>query len=143
MPRSFIPAVLALAALPGLTACVPSSTPAVAPAGRDSVATRGPQARYGVIVSVRPLLAEPPAQAAAPGAAREDVRTHILGVVGSAAGGGVLSPGTRRGAEAREFIIRLDNGGTLSLVQPNEERFRPGERVQILSGEHTRMARAT
>jgi hypothetical protein len=40
-----------------------------------------------------------------------------------------------------EFIVRTDDGATLSVVQDNGLGFRAGERVLILRGKRARLAR--
>ena len=40
-----------------------------------------------------------------------------------------------------EFIVRADDGATLSIVQSNEAGFRTGDRVIILRDDRTRLAR--
>ena len=40
-----------------------------------------------------------------------------------------------------EFIVRVDDGAVLSIVQTNEPGFRKGDRVIILRGDQTRIAR--
>ncbi len=40
-----------------------------------------------------------------------------------------------------EFIVRADDGATLSIVQVNDPAFRAGERVIILRDAQTRLAR--
>ena len=40
-----------------------------------------------------------------------------------------------------EFIVRADDGATLSIVQTNEPGFRKGDRVIILRDDRTRLAR--
>jgi hypothetical protein len=40
-----------------------------------------------------------------------------------------------------EFIVRTDDGATLSIVQDNGLGLRAGDRVVILRGDHARLAR--
>jgi outer membrane lipoprotein SlyB len=40
-----------------------------------------------------------------------------------------------------EFIVRIDGGSTISVVQTNELGFRPGDRVSVLHDGHTHIAR--
>ena len=40
-----------------------------------------------------------------------------------------------------EFIVGMDDGSTLSIVQNNEPGFHAGDRVVILHGGRTRLAR--
>lgn len=43
-------------------------------------------------------------------------------------------------AALEEFIVRADDGATLSIVQPNDLKFHAGQRVAILHAEATRLA---
>lgn len=54
------------------------------------------------------------------------------------AGGGGHDEGNR---SLMEFIVRVDDGAVLSIVQTNEPGFRKGDRVIILRGDQTRIAR--
>jgi outer membrane lipoprotein SlyB len=112
---------LALTALLGVSACAPGGANSPAP---GAIGGAG-RASYGVIVSCRPIEA----------AAGGDVRGAILGAVGGAAGQGASEA-------AFEFIIREDNGQTLSVVQTNAAGLRPGERVVLSMGTRTRLSRA-
>jgi outer membrane lipoprotein SlyB len=119
MPRSILPAALALPALFGLASCGTGSPP-VPPAG--AAAGRAAPVTYGVVVTIRPLPA--------PG----DRTGTILGAVGS---------GPAPGQPASfEFILREDDGRTLSVVQTNAEGLRPGERIVVSMGERTLVGRA-
>lgn len=40
-----------------------------------------------------------------------------------------------------EFIVREDDGQTLSVVQDNPQQLRPGERVAVSGGAQTRLVR--
>lgn len=48
-----------------------------------------------------------------------------------------------RADPATEFIIREDDGETVSVVQASGARLKPGERVRIIRGSETRLAAAT
>jgi len=91
-------------------------------------AGRAERVSYGVIVSRRPIEA--------PAAAGRDVRGAILDAVGGPAGG------PEAGKPAFEFIVREDDGHTVSVVQTNETGLRPGERVVLSMGTRTRLSRA-
>ena len=39
-----------------------------------------------------------------------------------------------------EFIVRADDGATLSIVQPNDADLRTGDRVLVERGDQTRLA---
>jgi hypothetical protein len=43
--------------------------------------------------------------------------------------------------EPVEFIVRTDDGTTLSIVQDNQPGFHAGDRVMILRDDHARLAR--
>jgi outer membrane lipoprotein SlyB len=142
---------LALAAM--LAACAPTNTNTTftsADIGRPAFVN------YGVIVSMRPVTVQGQNSGvgtlggAAVGATagsfigRNDVRGNILGAVGGAIIGGLAGNAVERSAStgtAMEFIIRVDNGQTVSVVQTNEDGFRPGERVVLTGGARTRIAR--
>lgn len=116
---------------------------------------RSAQVSYGVIVSMRPVTIQGHGGgvgtlggAAAGGVAGSfiggDPRTNILGAIGGAIVGGLAGTAMERSAttgEAMEFIIREDSGQTVSVVQSNEERFQPGERVVLTRGARTRIGR--
>ena len=72
-------------------------------------------------------------------------RAGIIGAVGGAILGGLAGSAAEKslsGGNAVEFIIREDNGQTISVVQTNEENFQSGERVILSRGARTRIARA-
>ena len=117
---------LALTALLGVSACAPVSTTTPYP---DTLGTAG-RGSYGIIVSCRPIAAA---------AAGGDVRGAILGAVGGPAGNGA---GQGAAEAVFEFIVREDNGQTLSVVQTNAAGLRPGERVVLSMGTRTRLSRA-
>jgi outer membrane lipoprotein SlyB len=111
---------------------------------------------YGVIVSMRPVTVkgESTGVGALGGAAvggvagsfigRNDVRGNILGAVGGAIVGGLAGSAIESQVStgsAIEFIIREDNGQTISVVQTNEDQFRPGDRIVLTRGARTRIAR--
>jgi outer membrane lipoprotein SlyB len=73
----------------------------------------------GVIVSMRPIPVFPGAQ------------STILAAFGS--------PTTAAQTPSTEFIIRADNGATISVVQGNAEKFQPGERIGLAPGDRTRV----
>jgi outer membrane lipoprotein SlyB len=45
------------------------------------------------------------------------------------------------GSRLTEFIVRIDGGPTISVVQTNELGFRTGDRVSVLHDGHTHIAR--
>ena len=149
--RSLIPAI-GLVALLGMGACAPRNTNTTY-TGADI--GRSAQVSYGVIVSMRPVTIQggqsgvgtfggAAAGATAGSFIGGDPRMRILGAIGGAIIGG-LAGGAAEGSlstgQAVEFIIREDNGQTISVVQTNEESFQPNERVVLTRGARTRIAR--
>jgi outer membrane lipoprotein SlyB len=118
--QGIVPLAVLLGLLASLSAC---ATPAARPAGKEA---RQPSATYGVIVSRRPI--EAPADGA--------MRASILGALGS----GLPASGVP--AALSEFIIRQDNGQTVSVVQADTGDLKPGERVVLSLGPRTRLAPA-
>jgi outer membrane lipoprotein SlyB len=109
-------AVSTLASPFGLAACAPG------PADRtEHTADLGHISR-GVIVSVR--NAQP----------RADMQNRILVAINSATN----SPDPVNGVE---FIVRQNDGRTLSVVQSNPENLQPGDQVTLSRGARTRIAR--
>jgi outer membrane lipoprotein SlyB len=123
---------LALAALLGVSACAPS---AGKPAATGEAISRASPISHGVVVSRRPIGAVASTGTLAGG---KDVRGSILGAVGGGLPGGAdpASP------PVFEFIVREDNGQTVSVVQADEGQLRPGERVVLSMGGRTRLSRA-
>jgi outer membrane lipoprotein SlyB len=97
---------------------------APAPPKPPTAAALPPAANLGIIVSMRAIPSDSNATA------------RVLGAVG---GGGATGPA--EGA-IYEFIVREDNGQTVSVVQPNDAQFRPGDRAILLGGPQARLARA-
>jgi len=61
-------------------------------------------------------------------------------VAGGVAGHSLEEITTRE--TGQEITVRLDNNRTISIVQGGAERFQPGERVRVLSGQgETRVSR--
>lgn len=151
-PRAATLAIACLAALLALGACAPrntNTTYTTADIGRSA------QVSYGVIVSMRAVTLQGNGGgvgsfggAAAGGVAGSfiggDPRMNILGAIGGAIIGGLVGSAAERSAtttQAMEFIIREDNGQTISVVQTNEESFQAGERVVLTRGARTRIGR--
>lgn len=137
----------------GLVACAPANTNSTfssAAVGRTASVSRG------TILSMREVQIardDAPGLGALGGAAAGgvagsfiggDTRSNILGALGGAVVGGLAGNAIQnqvtRGT-ATEFIIQEDGGGTIAVVQSNEDRFVPGERVLIIRGDRTRLAR--
>jgi outer membrane lipoprotein SlyB len=144
---------LALCLAFGLTACAPqytNTTYTSADIGRTA------EVGYGIIVSMRNVQVQGAPTgvgtfggAVAGGVAGSyighgDPAAGIIGVIGGAILGGLAGTAIENSAStgnAVEFIIREDSGQTISVVQTNEENFRPGERVVITRGARTRLSR--
>ncbi len=145
-------ASVALALGAGLVACAPSNTNTTysgAAIGRAGYVSQG------VIISMRDVVVTSPssgvgtavgvgAGGVAGSALGGGVRSNILGGIGGAVVGGLIGYAVdnqiNRGT-ATEFILREDSGATISVVQTNEDRFAIGERVMIIRGDRTRLAR--
>ena len=78
---------------------------------------------YGIIASLRPVIQSGPHPAAT------DPGASILAAlgVGVPAGAGAATGET-------EFVIRADDGRTLSIMQANDKNFRAGQRVALRAG---------
>jgi hypothetical protein len=107
--------LLRLMTLAGIAGCAPANLPK-APVQPASI-------NAGTILSMR---------AVAPRGSVEPLRAALL------ADGGGHDDGNR---SLVEFIVRVDDGATLSIVQTNEPGFRKGDRVIILRDDRTRLAR--
>ena len=110
-----LPHLLALIAVAG---CAPPITRAP-----PAVDTPAASLSAGTILSMRTFTAP---------AGQEPWRALLLADAGADDGG-------KR--QQVEFIVRADDGATLSIVQPNESDFRAGDRVIILRGARKRLAR--
>ena len=145
---------LALVAVLGVAACAPertNTTYSAADVGRTQ------QVAYGTIVSMRPVTVQGQQTgvgavggAVAGGVAGSyiggrDPRANLIGAVGGAVLGGIAGNAVEKSVstgEAVEFIIQEDNSPQpISVVQTNEDNFRPGERVIITRGARTRLGR--
>jgi outer membrane lipoprotein SlyB len=109
----------------------------------------------GTIVSMRPVQVEGTGRTgtliggAAGGVAGSfiggDWRSNLLAGIAGAVVGGVAGGAAERamtGTTATEFIVELERGGTIAVVQGNEEGLRVGDRVTVLRGERTRLTPA-
>ena len=152
-PTRFLSLATALALVAVAPACAPTNTgstvPAYALGGAASVT-------YGTIVGTRPVtVAGSPggvgtvAGAAAGGLAGSfiggDWRSNAIAGIGGAIIGGLAGTAIERGVttgQAIEFIVRLDRGGDVAVVQTNEEALQAGERVVITRGDRVRISRA-
>jgi hypothetical protein len=107
--------LLRLMMLAGIAGCAPANLPK-APVQPASI-------NAGTILSMR---------AVGPRGTVEPLRAALL------ADAGGHDDGSR---SLVEFIVRADDGATLSIVQTNEPGFRKGDRVIILRDDKTRLAR--
>ncbi len=145
---------IALIAALGAAACAPqrtNTTYSSADVGRTQ------QLSYGTIVSMRPVTVQGRESgvgtvggAVAGGVAGSFIggrspAANFVGAVGGAIVGGIVGSAVEKSAttgEAVEFIIQEDNAPQpISVVQTNEDNFRPGERVVLSRGARTRLAR--
>ncbi len=147
--------VIGLVALGGLvlaTAC--TGTPANSTYSGYGVG-RTAYVTYGTIVSMRNVVVQGGDSgvgtiggAALGGVAGSFIggnsfRGNLLGAVGGALLGGLVgntAESELSKGNAVEFIIRQDDGQTISVVQTNENNFRPGQRVAIIRSDRTRLA---
>jgi len=75
-----------------------------------------------------------------------DWRSNVLaGLAGALIGGAVGSQIERQATSgtATEFLVREDDGQTISVVQTNEAGLMVGDRVRILRSDRTRLQRDT
>jgi outer membrane lipoprotein SlyB len=112
---------------------------------------RGEQSvRFGVVDSVRPVRINPrdtgvgaATGAIAGGIAGSNVgggSGQIVGALGGAILGGVIGQNVEQSANERrgeEITVLLDSGKYVAVVQEEDESFRPGDRVRVLSGRGT------
>lgn len=62
---------------------------------------------------------------------------QVAGAIGGAILGGIIGQDVERSANERrgvELTVLLDSGRYIAVVQEDDEAFRPGDRVRILSG---------
>ncbi len=109
---------------------------------------------YGTILAERPVTVEaadslgpavagPATGGTAGSASGGDVRSSILAAIGDAGPGVQASGGVEAGVPTDnviEFIILVDDGRTISVVQSNGFKLGPGARVMIIHGAETRLA---
>lgn len=71
-----------------------------------------------------------------------DWRSNLLAGIAGAVVGGVAGNAAERAvtaSNATEFIVEVDGGGTIAVVQSNDDALRVGDRVTILRGQQTRL----
>jgi outer membrane lipoprotein SlyB len=73
-----------------------------------------------------------------------DVRTNLLGAIGGAVVGGLAgsaAEGAATADKATEFLISLENGDRIAIVQQNDENLTAGEKVLLLKSDRIRVIR--
>ncbi|SBV94350.1 putative Outer membrane lipoprotein [uncultured Alphaproteobacteria bacterium] len=69
-------------------------------------------------------------------------RSNVLGAVGGAVLGGIGGSAAEEAITSTtgtEFVVQLDNGRTIAVVQANDANLAPGDRVIVLQGGQTRV----
>jgi outer membrane lipoprotein SlyB len=103
-----------------------------------------PQA-FGVVETVRPVrfYENKPIEGILAGAVAGSFLGEIIGnggvaatVLGTVAGGFAGNEIQRKAGhnDGQEIEIRLDNGSTVTVVQPGMQGLEPGQRVRVISG---------
>jgi len=67
---------------------------------------------------------------------------HLLGAVGGAILGGMAGNAAQKGLTSQqgyEYIVRLDNGSTVSVTQGTDVLLNPGQRCQLIYGNPSRV----
>ena len=106
------------------------------------------QAQGCTVVSVRPIKVSTQngAGTAIGGIAGSQIgggnTAHLLGAVGGAILGGFAGNAAQEGLTSQqgyEYIVRLDNGNTVSTTQGADVLLNPGQRCQIIFGNPARI----
>jgi outer membrane lipoprotein SlyB len=113
LQRSILPACFIM--LSGIAGCAPAKPPPPAAVQPASVST-------GTILSMRAVAAR---------ASQDPLRAAML----------TTGASPNDSSRSVEFIVRTDDGATLSIVQTNEPGFRTGDRVVIMRDDLTHLAR--
>lgn len=149
--RSLSPLLLGLLAALSLAGCATSDSGNVF---SHSESRREMTVRLGVVESVRNVNLEGSdsgagtlAGAAIGGLAGSNVgggKGSSIGAILGAVAGGVAGHAIEGGVTKKqglEITVKLDNGSMVAIVQENDEAFRAGERVRLLStGNKTRVS---
>ncbi len=149
MTISLKPVLAVLAALVLAAGCAPSNT---ATTYTREQMNREAMVETGTVVSMRPVTVEGTGRTGglvggvAGGVGGSfiggDWRSNLLAGLGGAVLGGVAGSAAERSmttTTATEFIVELEGGGTIAVVQSNEQGLRVGDRVTILRGDRTRL----
>lgn len=129
-----------------LTACTPDISPDRYDAEKLG---RAQQVEYGQIVKTNVVevasrndgtgsLLGAAAGATAGSVIGGSTQVNILGALGGAAIGGITGHaiGKRTGNQKGiQYIVHLDNGKTVSIIQGNDPQLHAGQRVMVLTGD--------
>jgi outer membrane lipoprotein SlyB len=115
---------LALLALLGVAGCARAVSTTATPA---AAIVRPATSFEGTILSLRAVTM---------GSDQAAWRVALL-----ADAGGATTPVAGENGPLTEFIVRVDGGATISVVQTNEAGFRAGDRVVVLHDGQTHLAR--
>ena len=69
-------------------------------------------------------------------------RAHIIGAIGGAVIGGIAGNAAQRGLSSQsgyEYIVRLDNGQMVTIVQGTDILLNPGQRCYVSLGDPARV----
>lgn len=148
-----LPLFAAMALVAIVPACAPANTGTTyAPGALGAAAS----VDYGTIVGTRPVTVAGGQSgigtvggAVAGGLAGSfiggDWRSNAIAGVGGAILGGLAGTAVERGVSqgnAIEFIVRMDRGGDIAVVQTNEQALQAGDRVVVTRGDRVRLSRA-
>ena len=67
------------------------------------------------------------------GSGRGSQAASVVGAIAGSVAGRALE-GAATNTEGLELSVRLDSGSVLLILQPENEKFSPGERVRVISG---------
>jgi len=73
-----------------------------------------------------------------------DARTAVLGAIGGAVVGGVagaVAESEITKTKATEFLIAMDNGDKIAIVQMNDENLKVGDNILMLKSDRVRIVR--
>jgi outer membrane lipoprotein SlyB len=111
-------------ALLGVAGCARAVSTTATPA---AAITRPATSSEGVILSLRAVTV------------RSDQSAWRVALLADASG--ATTPIANDNGALTEFIVRIDGGSTISVVQTNETGFRAGDRVVVLHDGRTHLAR--
>jgi len=162
--------LVATLALPGLTSCSPAMLGGQASSMFNRPAAATPATNDGTILSMHPATpADRQASNNQPSGGTGNAAGGMAAGLGGGTGGGnswssMLVSGLGGGAfsgmsgtpaptpaptptptshgPATAFTVRMDDGSTQTVVQDHELGLHPGDRVQVISGDRTRLVPA-